>query len=139
MDKQRELIRTLNVGKYSFDIKVNRQMALDAFKHNEKFWNVIANLSKRGVDVENIGDIDKVAEILEENDILDSEKPKFVEFILPKMIEASGADVDYNEFIDYCKEQEVDDIVNDKIVEFAMLGFTEGKSVKTPKVKVVLA
>lgn len=138
MERQRELIRTLNVGKYSFDIKVNRQIALDAFKKYPNFWKAIAAISKNGISETDIEDVNTVSELLENNDIIADEKPDFAKYVLQKMVEAADANVDTNEFISYCIDNDVEDVVFEKIVEFALMGFTGGKGAKKPKVKVTL-
>lgn len=139
MEEKRELVKRIVIEgtKYDFDVIVNRQIVLDAFKKNKKFWEVLTKVSKEGYSDGFVDDIDKFAKLVEENDIIEQEKPKFVECILPKMVELAGSNVDALEFLDFCKENEVEDTIYDKIVEFAMLGFTGGKSVKKPKLKVM--
>ena len=136
-DKIRELIRECNVGEYSFDILVNRNIVLEAFKKHPALWKALMDQTKKGKkNVEDLEDIETMIEILEMNDALAEERPAFVADILPDMIKAADSDVDANEFLNYCVENEVDDIVNDEIYQFALLGFIEGKSAKKPKVKV---
>lgn len=136
-DKIRELIRECNVGEYSFDILVNRNIVLEAFKKHPVLWKALMDQTKKGKkNVEDLEDIETMIEILEMNDALAEEIPAFVADILPDMIKAADSDVDANEFLNYCAENEVDDIVNDEIYQFALLGFIEGKSAKKPKVKV---
>lgn len=136
-DKIRELIRECNVGEYSFDILVNRNIVLEAFKKHPVLWKALMDQTKKGKkNVEDLEDIETMIEILEMNDALAEEIPAFVADILPDMIKAADSNVDANEFLNYCAENEVDDIVNDEIYQFALLGFIEGKSAKKPKVKV---
>lgn len=136
MERQRQLDKECIVGEYAFKIAVNRQMVLDAFKHTPELWNTINKISKSGVSSEDINDIETLATIMADNDIVDREKPKFVSYILPRMVELAEENIDCEEFIAYCEENAVDDIVYDNILEFAMLGFTEGRSAKKPKVAV---
>ena len=75
---------------------------------------------------------------MEENDALEELIPAFVRYILPKMVEAAESELDCDEFLDYCERMDCDDEFNAAIFDFAMLGFTDGRSVKKPKVKVSL-
>lgn len=140
MTNQRELVRRFTVGEYSFDMKINRQLALDAFKVNKKFWHLITSNADKGLDVEkSMADIDTFAKLLEQNDEMDELRPAFCEYILPRMTELAGETVDTNAFFEYCEENGVLDEVYSKILEFAMLGFSVGRSEqKKPKVKVTL-
>lgn len=136
-DKIRELIRSCNVGEYSFDILVNRNIVLEAFKKHPALWKVLMEQSKKGKrNVEDLEDLETILEILDLNDTVAEEIPAFVADILQDMIKAAGSDVDAKEFLDYCVENEVDDIVNEEIYQFALLGFIEGRSEKKPKVNV---
>lgn len=136
-DKIRELIRACNVGKYSFDILVNRNIVLEAFKKHPVLWKALMDQNKKGRrKLEDLEDVETMIEFLEMNDALAEEIRAFVADILPDMIKAADSDVDAKEFLEYCVENEVDDIVNDEIYQFALLGFIEGKSAKNPKVKV---
>lgn len=132
----RELVKKMYVGDYTFDIKTNRQIVLDAFKKYPKFWEIINNAQK--LDVNNIDDIGVFENLLDANDEMEKDKPAFCEYLLPIMIKLAGENIDVNEFWSYCKENEVEDIVYDKILEFSMLGFTNDKGEKKPKVKVNL-
>ena len=136
-DKIRELIRACNVGEYSFDILVNRNIVLEAFKKHPVLWKALMDQNKKGRrKLEDLEDVETMIEFLEMNDALAEEIQAFVADILPDMIKAADSDVDAKEFLEYCVENEVDDIVNDEIYQFALLGFIEGKSAKNPKVKV---
>ena len=136
-DKIRELVRRCSVGEYDFDIIVNRNIVADAFQKHPKLWKILAEKSKRGrFDIENIDDIETLLEFLEENDAVAEEIPLFVQDILPAMIKAADSKVDATEFLEYCYANDVDEIVNDEIYKFALMGFTAGRGVKTPKVKV---
>lgn len=136
-DKIRELIRECSVGKYTFDILVNRNIVLEAFKKHPKLWKILMEQTKKGKrNVEDLDDVETILELLDLNDTVTEEIPAFVADILPDMIKAAGSDIDAKKFLEYCVENEVDDIVNNEIYQFALMGFTEGKSAKNPKVKV---
>ena len=132
----RELVRKCNVGKYSFDIVVNRDIARKGFEKNPKLFKILmdrAKASSKGVDED---DVETILQFIELNDAMSKDMPKFVADVLPEMIKAANEEVDAQEFIEYCIKNEVDDVVNQEIYSFALLGFIEGKSVKKPKVKV---
>lgn len=140
MEHLRKLIKRCTVGKYSFDVAINRQIVLEGFKKFPSLWKAVTKAAPAGKDGVDTGDIEALAEIMETNDILLDEMPKFVAFLLPKMIgEADNeAEVDCDEFLEYCRDNEVDDEFNTAMFEFAMLGFTDGRSEKKPKVKMSL-
>ena len=138
-DKMRELVRKCNVGKYSFDIVVNREIVRKGFEKHPELLKIAMSSSKyKFKNIDDIDDVETILEILDKNDVVAEEMPKFVADILPDMIEAAKEKVDAKEFLDYCVKNEVDDIVIQELYGFALLGFTEGRSVKvrTPKVKV---
>lgn len=139
MGKERQLITEVNVGKYKFDIKVTRQIVYEAFKKHEELWDVMMKMSGSDIVDGKVGKLDDFMNVLDTNDVITEDKPKFIRCILPKMIEEAGAAVNSDEFLDYCEENDVIDVVENEIFNFAMMGFTGGRSVQAankPKVKV---
>lgn len=141
-ETNRTLKKACSVGEYTFDVAINRQIVLDAFVKFPKLWKLITKAGKNKDAIADpdkiIGDIDALARLLEENDALEELIPAFVRYILPKMVEAAESELDCDEFLDYCERMDCDDEFNAAIFDFAMLGFTDGRSVKKPKVKVSL-
>lgn len=139
MANQRQLIRKLTVGDYSFDIQINRQLVLDAFKRHQKLWKIISESAKDGDTEVKIDDIDEFSKLLDKNDAMESEIPAFCEDLLPKMVALAGGDINASEFFAYCDDNGVLEEVNAKLLEFAMLGFSVGRSEKkAPKLTVKL-
>lgn len=137
--RTRQLRRKLNVGEYSFDIQIDRQILMETFKAHPKLWEVMSNASEEKADISKIKSIDEVSELLEQNDIIEEEKPLFCKDALAKMAVSAGSDVDVDKFIEYCEDNYCDEEVYDKVFEFALLGFTVGKGEeKKPKLKVQL-
>lgn len=135
-DKIRELIKRCSVGKYSFDIVVNRDIARKGFEKNPKLFKILMNKAKASANGIDEDDVETILQFIELNDAMATDMPKFVADVLPEMIKAAGEEVDAQEFLAYCEKNDVDDIVNQEIYSFALLGFTEGRSVKKPKVNV---
>lgn len=142
MEHLRKFIKRCTVGKYSFDVAINRQIVLDGFKEFPALWKSISKNERTTKNDIDTGDIYELEALMKENDILVDEIPKFVEFILPKMVvEADaefGGSFNCNEFFEYCRINDVDDEFSSAMFEFAMLGFTDGRSEKKPKVKMSL-
>lgn len=139
MTNQRQLIRKLTVGDYSFDIQINRQLVLDAFKRHPQLWKIISEGVKEGDAEVKIDDIDEFSKLLDKNDAMESEIPAFCEDLLPRMVALAGGELNSSEFFAYCDNNGVLEEVNAKLLEFAMLGFSAGRSEKkTPKLKVTL-
>lgn len=141
-ETNRTLKKACSVGEYTFDVAINRQIVLDAFVKFPKLWELITKAGKNKDAIADpdkiIGDIDALARLLEDNDALEELIPAFVRYILPKMVDAAESELDCDEFLDYCERMDCDDEFNAAIFDFAMLGFTDGRSVKKPKVKVSL-
>lgn len=140
MARQRELIKHCTVEPYDFDIKVTRDMVYKAFKRHEALWEVIQN-SQSTAEMANgrLGDLDSTMELLKANDVLEDEKPEFVADIFGEMVkEAKRADLKAldctpEEFLGYCDECGVLELVEDTIFDFAMQGFIGGKGVTANK------
>jgi len=141
-ETKRTLKKACSVGEYTFDVAINRQIVLDAFVKFPELWKLITKAGKDKDAIANpdkiIDDIDALARLMGENDALEELIPAFVRYILPKMVEVAESELDCDEFLDYCERMECDDEFNSAIFDFAMLGFTDGKSEKKPKVKVSL-
>lgn len=139
MELLRKNTKHCSVGEYDFDIAINRQITLDGLKKFPKLWKAMMKGAKVSPNVENMEDITAIADLLEMNDILEEELPKFTVYVLPKMVELAGGEpFDYDKFREYLVENEVDGDFDQKIYEFAMLGFTGDKSEKKAKVAMSL-
>lgn len=138
MEHFRQLIKKCTVGEYTFDVVTNRQIVLDGFKEFPKLWETVIkskDVSKNG---DFASDIYAFEETLNKNDYLVNSIADYVAFVLPKMVEEAGSTLDCAKFLEYCRENDVDEEFNNAIFEFAMMGFTDGRGEKKPKVKVVL-
>lgn len=138
METLRKNTKHCSVGEYDFDVAINRQIVLDGFKQFPALWKVVARNSKYGVNVESLEDISALSDLLEANDIIEEVTPKYVAYVLPKMLELAGENVDLDAFYKYIVDNDVDDEFNDAIFQFAMLGFTADRSEKKAKVKMSL-
>lgn len=138
METLRKNTKHCSVGEYDFDVAINRQIVLDGFKQFPNLWKVVARNSKYGVNAYSLEDISALSDLLEANDIIEEVTPKYVAYVLPKMLELAGEKVDLDAFYKYIVDNEVDDEFNDAIFQFAMLGFTADRSEKKAKVKMSL-
>lgn len=138
METLRKNTKHCSVGEYDFDVAINRQIVLDGFKQFPILWKVVARNSKYSVNVDALEDISAFTDLLEANDIIEEVTPKYVAYVLPKMLELAGEKVDLDAFHKYIVDNEVDDEFNDAIFQFAMLGFTADRSEKRAKVKMSL-
>lgn len=138
METLRKNTKHCSVGEYDFDVAINRQIVLDGFKQFPRLWKVVARNSKYSVNVDALEDISAFTDLLEANDIIEEVTPKYVAYVLPKMLELAGEKVDLDAFYKYIVDNEVDDEFNDAIFQFAMLGFTADRSEKRAKVKMSL-
>lgn len=138
METLRKNTKHCSVGEYDFDVAINRQIVLDGFKQFPILWKVVARNSKYSVNVDALEDISAFTDLLEANDIIEEVTPKYVAYVLPKMLELAGEKIDLDAFHKYIVDNEVDDEFNDAIFQFAMLGFTADRSEKRAKVKMSL-
>ena len=138
METLRKNTKHCSVGEYDFDVAINRQIVLDGFKQFPNLWKVVARNSKYSGNVDALEDISALSDLLEANDIIEEVTPKYVAYVLPKMLELAGEKVDLDAFYKYIVDNEVDDEFNDAIFQFAMLGFTDDRSEKKAKVKMSL-
>lgn len=138
METLRKNTKHCSVGEYDFDVAINRQIVLDGFKQFPILWKVVARNSKYSVNADALEDISAFTDLLEANDIIEEVTPKYVAYVLPKMLELAGEKVDLDAFYKYIVDNEVDDEFNDAIFQFAMLGFTADRSEKKAKVKMSL-
>ena len=136
METLRKNTKHCSVGEYDFDVAINRQIVLDGFKQFPSLWKVVARKYSGNVDA--LEDISAFTDLLEANDIIEEVTPKYVAYVLPKMLELAGEKVDLDAFYKYIVDNEVDDEFNDAIFQFAMLGFTDDRSEKKAKVKMSL-
>ena len=135
METLRKNTKHVSVGGYEFDIAINRRIILDGFKHFPELWTVITKSAKYKLDVDKIEDISALEDLFDANDIIEYTMPQFVSYVFPKMVELAGTELDCDKFLAYIKENGVSGEFNQAIFEFAMLGFTDGKSEEKAKVK----
>lgn len=138
METLRKNTKHCSVGEYDFDVAINRQIVLDGFKQFPNLWKVVARNSKYSGNVDALEDISAFTDLLEANDIIEEVTPKYVAYVLPKMLELAGEKIDLDAFHKYIVDNDVDDEFNDAIFQFAMLGFTADRSEKRAKVKMSL-
>ena len=138
METLRKNTKHCSVGEYDFDVAINRQIVLDGFKQFPNLWTVVARNSKYSGNVDALEDISAFTDLLEANDIIEEVTPKYVAYVLPKMLELAGEKIDLDAFYKYIVDNEVDDEFNYAIFQFAMLGFTDDRSEKRAKVKMSL-
>ena len=138
METLRKNTKHCSVGEYDFDVAINRQIVLDGFKQFPNLWKVVARNSKYSGNVDALEAISAFTDLLEANDIIEEVTPKYVAYVLPKMLELAGEKIDLDAFYKYIVDNEVDDEFNYAIFQFAMLGFTDDRSEKRAKVKMSL-
>lgn len=138
METLRKNTKHCSVGEYDFDVAINRQIVLDGFKQFPNLWKVVARNSKYSGNVDALEDISAFTDLLEANDIIEEVTPKYVAYVLPKMLELAGEKIDLDAFYKYIVDNEVDDEFNYAIFQFAMLGFIADRSEKKAKVKMSL-
>lgn len=138
METLRKNTKHCSVGEYDFDVAINRQIVLDGFKQFPSLWKVVVRNSKYGGNVDALEDISAFTDLMDANDIIEEVTPKYVAYVLPKMLELAGEKIDLDAFHKYIVDNEVDDEFNDAIFQFAMLGFTADRSEKRAKVKMSL-
>ena len=138
METLRKNTKHCSVGEYDFDVAINRQIVLHGFKQFPNLWKVVARNSKYSGNVDALEDISAFTDLLEANDIIEEVTPKYVAYVLPKMLELAGEKIDLDAFYKYIVDNEVDDEFHYAIFQFAMLGFTDDRSEKRAKVKMSL-
>ena len=87
METLRKNTKHCSVGEYDFDVAINRQIVLDGFKQFPNLWKVVAHNSKYSGNVDSLEDISAFTDLLEANDIIEEVTPKYVAYVLPKMLE----------------------------------------------------
>lgn len=138
METLRKNTKHCSVGEYDFDVAINRQIVLDGFKKFPSLWKVIARNSKYDGKFEALEDVSALSDLLEATDVIEEVTPKYVAYVLPKMLELAGENIDLDAFYKYIADNEVDEEFNNAIFQFAMLGFTADRSIKRAKVKMSL-
>ena len=135
METLRKNTKHCSVGKYEFDVAINREIMRKGFKKCPNLWRMTAQAQQDKAD---FSDVDKFLDLLDEAEKVNAELPIYVATVLPDMLELAGEKLDSSEIIKYCIKNQVGDQFYAKIYEFTLMGFTDGKSVKNPKVTVSL-
>lgn len=135
MQTLRKNTKHCSVGEYEFDVAINREIMRKGFKKCPTLWRMTAQAQQNKAD---FSDVDKFLDLLDEAEKVNEELPIYVATVLPDMLELAGEKLDSAEIIKYCIKNQVDDQFYAKIYEFTLMGFTDGKSVKNPKVTVSL-
>lgn len=133
------LKKHISVGKYEFDVGVDRAITVDVFEHYPDLMEYLLNSNAKGD--ENTIVINAIKEktlgkLLESTDqIKDLVKYAFP-LLLAKADEKQADKAD--EIIEYIYENEVEDEFSNAVFEFICLGFTADTSEKKPKVKFIM-
>jgi hypothetical protein len=130
------LIKHISVGKYEFNVGIDRAITVDVFEHFPELMEYLLENQSAGDENKIVINAIKdktLGKLLESTDkIKDLVKYAFP-FILAKADKEQADKAD--EIIDYIYENEVEDEFSNAVFEFICLGFTEGTSDKKPKVK----
>lgn len=135
------LKKHIEVGKYSFDIVVNRDIATSAMDFVPELSAYIFEQAKLAVN-------NKTNKVPDEFDILyaaakkgeinqmskrEEQVAECVRLAFPKMLKAAGENLNANEIIDYIYENGVDEEFNAGVYEMILLGFFQ-REVSSKKV-----
>lgn len=135
------LKKHIEVGKYSFDIVVNRDIATSAMDSVPELSAYIFEQAKLAVN-------NKTNKVPDEFDILyaaaqkgeinqmskrEEQVAECVRLAFPKMLKAAGENLNANEIIDYIYENGVDEEFNAGVYEMILLGFFQ-REVSSKKV-----
>ena len=141
--------RHIKCGIYSFDVVINREIAIEVmeefpqlaeyvFTTMKESANKYAEKLNRGEKIKAPDEFDVlIANIhnkkLKETAERDVDLQASVKFAFPLMLKASGSNLDAQTIIDYIYENGVDGEFNSGIYEMVILGFTQ-REVNTKKV-----
>lgn len=136
-------IKHIECGKYSFDVVINRDIAVRSMEAFPDLAEYIFNQAKQELKenkknsikdefdliVENIRE-KKMSEFFKQEELL----KECVKFAFPLMLKESGSNENAQEIIDYVYENGVDDKFNAGIYEMILEGFTQREVSSKPKV-----
>lgn len=135
------LKKHIEVGKYSFDLVVNRDIATSAMDSVPELSAYIFEQAKLAVN-------NKTTKVPDEFDILyaaakkgeinqmskrEEQVAECVRLAFPKMLKAAGENLNANEIIDYIYKNGVDEEFNAGVYEMILLGFFQ-REVSSKKV-----
>lgn len=157
---ERKLVKHFTIGELSFDLAINRKMAIDGFKAYPQYWELINKSDTLKKAINDKGEVKtdnlNVAEMIEVTSQLEEYSYEIATYLLPKMLEyaETNGNSDKQEYadkiIEYCNEYEclldyVDEDTDETVkgfislaMEFVLQGFTSGGEKKKSKVKIVM-
>lgn len=131
----KELIKKVEIGEYNFDIKINRDIALTVAEKEPEFFEKLFSNSNRDTKI-NFKNVGKLRELFEMNDFISINSARIVNVALPLML--INEKLNAKEIIKYVSDNDADEIFNNAMVEFILMGFTNNELDKKPKVKFVM-
>lgn len=131
----KELIKKVEIGEYNFDIKINRDIALTVAEKEPEFFEKLFSNSNRDTKI-NFKNVGKLRELFEMNDFISINSARIVNVALPLML--VNEKLNAKEIIKYVSDNDADEIFNNAMVEFILMGFTNNELDKKPKVKFVI-
>lgn len=138
----KSLTKHIECGKYSFDVVINRDIAVKAMEEYPDLAEYVFNQAKKEIKEKDNGKKDEIdilvanikskqtSEMFRQEELL----KECVKFAFPLMLKESGCAYDAKEIIDYIYENGVEDDFNAAMYELILLGFTQREVSTKPKV-----
>lgn len=138
----KSLTKHIECGKYSFDVTINRDIAVKAMEEYPDLAEYVFNQAKKEIKEKDNGKKDEIdilvanikskqtSEMFRQEELL----KECVKFAFPLMLKESGCAHDAKEIIDYIYENGVEDDFNAAMYELILLGFTQREVSTKPKV-----
>lgn len=127
------LVNECIIGKYTFNIAINRKLAIDILEKYPDYWEMLQEVQSRQ-DEKGLSDFKTVIAGLK----VMEKRNEVAEYALPLMLKLAKDNTKAGEIIKYSKEVKAIDALLNKISEFLLVGFTKGVAVETPTVEVKL-
>jgi hypothetical protein len=134
----KECKKHCKIGEMEFDIIITRDLVFETMKKYPKYWEIVEKnkqIKSEEIDMSKLEDLEKLMEL---NDELAELSPKMVAYSLPRMLKLANDKTNADEIIQYCVDNDADEVFYTKTMEFFMLGFTKGNAVKKPKIEIVM-
>lgn len=132
--KEIKLIKQVELGKYTFNISINRAIFLDINDKFPDFFKKAIEFSKDREDIQESLANGKMRDLLEYQDYINSRLPEIIKFSLPLLLKEADDKTNALEIIDYAIDNNVEMQMNNALMEFIISVFTQGE-LKKPKVK----
>ena len=138
--------KTVTVGKYEFNISVDRDMVADAFDKYPKLLTLIIKYSDGNENPDEKAILLRAIEDGNFKTLLKSneEIAEIVKYLFPLMLKKADKFYETDnasksqEILDYIYENEADEVFFSSVFEFIVSVFTDGVEEKKPKVKFVM-